>query len=367
MYNTPGSLASNTSAQRRSDVGPVAALSAPIIFVTGASRSGTTMLARILGSHSSIMMFNEMHYFGADWDPYDATREFSEQRLAALAGELLARQNHGLWQDGPSADECAWGRRLVEDLPEGERGPAEVFAAVLARLSADAGKTFPCEQTPRNIYYAERLLEIYPNARFVHIVRDPRAVLASQKNRWQVRRLGAPHVPISEVLRIRVNYHPYTMTNLWVKATDEALRLDGHARFKMVRFEDLAADAAGSIREVCSFLGLQFEPGMLHIPHWGSSNVVSDSNQKGVSAEVVSKWRDSLSPGEIRTCEKAAGNLMQKLGYATESPDRGGTLSLIPSLLSYPLHLIGVAALNPARAWIHVRELLRRGRTAPGS
>jgi omega-hydroxy-beta-dihydromenaquinone-9 sulfotransferase len=339
--------------------GHACADSAPLIFVTGASRSGTTMLARMLGAHSAIKTFNELHYFGSLWDPDDSSTVLSDRELANLAAILLARETNGLWGGRPTEVERSWGWRLVQDLREEDRTPSGLFAAALRRLAQDAGCMFACEQTPRNIFYARRLLDLYPNAYVVHIVRDPRAVLASQKNRWHLRRLGAHHLPAAEMLRNWVNYHPFTMGKLWANATEEALHLVGNPRFMMLRFEDLAADPEAGARRICNLLGLKFEPEMLEIPRWGSSNVEHDSEHKGVSKEVVGKWRDTLSTGEALICERISHRLMLRLGYAPEFLDRRGTLAVIPSLLSYPLHVAGVIALNPRRAWIQIQAMLR--------
>ena len=339
--------------------------SPPMVFVTGASRSGTTMLARVLGAHSEIMTFNELHYFGSLWDPHDDNQHFSGRDLSELAATLLARQTHGLWGGRPSEVERAWGRRLVRDLPPDQCNPASLFAAVMRRLTEDAGKTFACEQTPRNIFYARRLLEIYPDARVVNIVRDPRAVLASQKNRWKLRRLGARHLPISEMLRNRVNYHPVTMGQLWKKAAEEAAHLVEHSRCSVIRFEDLAEAPDSSIRQLCGWLGLPFEHSMLDVPRWGSSNMEHTSDRKGVSTEVVSQWRSALSKGETEICEKITHRMMQHFGYTPEFLGRTSPLTKIPSLLSYPLHVAGVMALNPRRALVQLQAVVR-SRTQSG-
>ena len=331
----------------------------PLIFVTGASRSGTTMLARMLGAHSAILAFNELHYFGSLWDPHDSSRAFSARNLSELAALLLARQNHGLWGGRPSAVESSWGRRLVRDMAEDQCNPAGLFNAFAHRLTADAGKTFACEQTPRNIFYARRLLELYPNAKVVHMVRDPRAVLASQKNRWRLRQLGAQHLPIAEMLRNRVNYHPLTMGRLWSRATEEACQLKQHSRFSIVRFEDMATDSEAAARRLCGFLGLAFEKEMLEIPRWGSSNVEHTSARTGVSAEVVDQWRSTLSRGEALICEKITNPLMQRFGYKPEYLGHQGLHTTIPSMLSYPLHVAGVVAMNPRRALIQLRAMTR--------
>lgn len=343
------------------------ALAAPLLFVTGASRSGTTMLARMLGAHSQIMAFNELHFFGSMSDPTDLERQLGERDLSELAATLLARQTHGLWGGRPTGVERAWGRRLAQTLRTDERTPLGLFAATVHQLAADSGRQYACEQTPRNIFYAKQLLDLYPNARFLHIVRDPRAVLASQKNRWKLRRLGAEHLPLSEMLRNRVNYHPLTMAKLWARATEEAVHLEDHPRFLILRFEDLAAGPVASAARICHFLGLKFEQDMLEIPRWGSSNIEHSTEAKGISSEVVDRWRKSLSRSETFICEKSCHLLMQRFGYATDVLYEPRKPSLAPSMLSYPFHIAGVLALNPGRAVVQLRAMVRSRRKQVGS
>jgi omega-hydroxy-beta-dihydromenaquinone-9 sulfotransferase len=342
---------------------PALAHSPEMVFVTGASRSGTTMLARMLGAHSSIKAFNELHYFGELWDPYDAKKQFSAPELSELAAVLLARETSGLWGGQPTDVERAWGRRLVRDLPDDRCTPHDLFGAVVQQIAADSSKKIACEQTPRNIFYARRLLELYPNARIVHIVRDPRAVLASQKNRWRMRQLGAGHLPASEMLRNRVNYHPITMGQLWSKATEAASQLEGHSRFMLVRFEDLASEPELNTRRICNFVGVPFEKDMLDVPRWGSSNVTHSNDIKGVSNEVLNQWRGSLSKGEALLSEKITHKMLTRFGYKPEFLGKNSILSAIPSLLKYPLHVAGVIAMNPGRAFIQLAALAHSKRS----
>lgn len=322
------------------------------------------MLARMLGAHSAVMAFNELHFFGSLWDPQQTERAASERTLGDLAATLLARQTHGLWGGQPTSVERAWGRRLAQSLAADERHPAAVFAATLRQLASDSGRLYGCEQTPRNVFYASRLLDLYPNARFVHIVRDPRAVLASQKNRWKLRRLGADHLPLSEMLRNRVNYHPLTMAKLWARATEEAVGLSDHPRFMVVRFEDLAARPTAMATRICHFLGLAFEEEMIEIPRWGSSNVEHSDQSRGVSSEVVDRWRQALSRAETLICERHCHLLMQRFGYTTEVLNQPSPPSLAIPTLTYPLHVAGVVAFNPGRALIQLKAMTRLKRNA---
>lgn len=315
------------------------------------------MLARLLGAHTRIFALNELHFFGELWDANGRTEVLPEHELVKLAATLVCRHKRGLWAGDASAAEVEQATEVVSGLQPSERNAPGVFGATIISLAREAGKDIPCEQTPRNVFYARALLSLYPKARIVHIIRDPRAVLASQKNRWRLRRLGARHLPIREVARNWVNYHPITMTRLWIKATQEALGLQEDERVMLTRFEDLAGDPEGVSRRICEFIGVQFERSMIDIPRWGSSNLQHSSSEKGISRQVVEEWRQALPAAHALMCEKMAAPLMERLGYRPGQRSVRSMLGILPSLLYYPLHAAAVLAFNPGRAWILVRAL----------
>jgi hypothetical protein len=330
------------------------------IFVTGASRSGTTMLARIFGGHSRVCTLHETHYFGDLCDPDDAEAARDISTLTKLGAAILARHERGLWSGDPRPSELDRARAAATGLPEGERNAAGIFAAVTRALAGSAGKVLPCEQTPRNVFYARRLLALYPDVRIIHIVRDPRAVLASQKNRWRMKGLGASHLPSWEMLRNRVNYHPITISKLWIAANREALALENASRFRLVRFEDLVAEPESTVRSLCEFAGLDFEADMLDLPQWGSSNLSHASDKRGISSDVVDQWSRVLTDAEIIVCERLTRAMMHRFAYEPMSPAPRSFAGIGLVLGSYPVHLAAVIAVNPSRAWIQAKALYRR-------
>jgi len=338
---------------------PVTALRSPteIVFVTGASRSGTSMLARLLGAHSKIHAPHELHYFGELCDVRESQQRLPELALLDLVATLLGRQARGLWEGRPTVAEHETARRIIDNIAAEDRTAAKAFSATLRAMAENEGKSIVCEQTPRNIFYAEQLLQWYPAARVIHIIRDPRGVLASQKNRWKLRQLGARHLPLHEMLRNWVNYHPITMTRLWIKATEAALRLSSHERVLVIRFEDLAADPEAGARQISDFIGVKFERPMLDLPRWGSSNLTHSSDEKGISQQVGEEWRRSLPAAHALVCERMAGSLMTRLGYSAEYDRKLNPIVMLPSLLAYPLHAAAVVLFNPGRAWIQFQAM----------
>ncbi|MEZ5023384.1 MAG: sulfotransferase [Chitinophagales bacterium] len=57
----------------------------------------------------------------------------------------------------------------------------DVYTQMIFRETALQNKQFPCEKTPQNVFYLKEILDIYPNGRVINMIRDPRAVMLSQK------------------------------------------------------------------------------------------------------------------------------------------------------------------------------------------
>ncbi|MCU7890883.1 MAG: sulfotransferase [Candidatus Thiodiazotropha sp. (ex Ustalcina ferruginea)] len=333
----------------------------PMIFVTGASRSGTTMLSRMLNQHSSVSDLRELHCFGDLSDSSNLRESMGKKQAVDLSAQLIARSKRDVWgtvidEDKMEAEQL-WQRAAEDNPPTGK-----VISSTLSFLAARQGKAIPCEQTPRNIFYAGDLLQSYPNLRIVHIVRDPRDVLASQKNRWKRRRLGGDNIPFSEIIRVWCNYHPYTISKLWARATRLALHYKAQERFYLLRFEDLVENPESEVQKMCGFLGLPYESAMLDIPQVGSSHRNNAEQQSGITKSSLNRWVDVLSSGEVFVCEKMTSSLMKKFSYSPVSSDSPISLSDIMQLLKFPIHAAGVLFTNPRRAWIQFQAVMGKSK-----
>lgn len=336
------------STQKNSDI--------PMVFVTGASRSGTTMLSRMFGQHSQVSGFKELHCYGDLVDPNNLNAVPDEQESIDLVARLIASSKRDIWGAVEPGD-IEEATSLLGDAPEG-LSAGELAALTFEYLAKQQDKRIPCEQTPRNIFYAKQLLDFYPNLKIVHIVRDPRDVLASQKNRWKRKKFGGDNVPYSEIFRVWCNYHPHTITKLWKQANKLALELKGHERFYILRFEDVISNPEATVRAAAEFAGLEYEPEMLQIAQVGSSHKTNADSTLGVAKIALDRWKQVLAPGEINICEKVANGGMDDFAYPRSEPASQFSLSLLAQFIKYPLHLVGVVASNPRRAWILLKAVV---------
>lgn len=332
-----------------------------LIVITGASRSGTTLLSFILRNNEQVFGFKELQFFGDIWNPEYPPPKASRAKLIDAVSTVFARQQNGVMGARISAYARAHATELVASLPDEDQTYPGAFMAAIGQLTDDAGKSIPCLQTPRDIFYAEDLLRIFPQAQIVHMLRDPRAVMASQKRRWQRRILAKDksNVPLVHSLRVWINFHPYTMAKLWNRATGQAQKLLVHERFTLLRFEDLLVDTEATLLGLCGRLGIDFDSAMLNVGQINSSHQSSVRGaRQGLNVDAIDAWRDVLTPAELAITEDLCRNLMRELEYLPTASDEPRSFGKLRYKLSYLLHLLGVLVVNPRRAWIQARALL---------
>jgi hypothetical protein len=339
-----------------------AATPAPgLVFVTGASRSGTTVLSRILGNARGAASLNELHFFGS-LVPFKRCKvPMPRRRAERVVAMALARHHRDFWVSGPNPEERDSAKRIVGRIPPTEATGDRLFAETMDEIRRLTGAAVLCEQTPRNIYYAFHLLDAFPEAHVVHLVRDPRAVLASQKRRYKMRELGGNNVPVSEVVRLWLNYHPATMVRLWLSATREALAIASHPRVRIVRYEDLVGAPEATVRGLCTDLNLTYDAAMLEVPHWGSSTVQHRASS-GLSAAALDKWREILDGAEIDYCSRKTRIEREHFGYPEAETPVPRLTERALFLARFPVHLVGMVVANPVRAAVQLKAMFARTR-----
>ena len=333
-----------------------------IIFVTGASRSGTTLMNHVLGNHTAVLALHETHYFGEACNPSSRGTPFQGPQLERAAAMLYGHLERGIFSGPPTVSDIDKAKAFISSLPAGPHTGEELYAGIVGGFVAASGRQIACEQTPRNIFYARQLLDTYPNAYVVHMLRDPRAVMASQKKRWQRRKLARFKVPLYQTIRVWINYHPFTTANLWRRATQAAHGLREHPRFHTVRFESLLESPEQTVRQMCEAIGLDFQPAMLDVAQINSSHQTSVGGaRRGIYKDAMDTWRSVLSPSELAVTEKIAGPAMIQVGYPLATDGKAPFASFLPHLVSYGFHALGVMLVNPKRAIVQLKALLNRG------
>ena len=278
------------------------------------------MLGRVLGGQSAVHTFGELHFFEsfADSKTVSSRPEWDRERLIQMLQRMLTSSRHNIFHDVMPDKYRVDAEEILANANTAD--PVTAYEFFLDFETRNAGKLIPCEQTPRYLYFSEEILEAFSESFVINMVRDPRDILLSQKNKWRRRSLGATGVPLIEVVRSWVNYHPYTISKLWSSAVRIAARQSEHPRFIQISFESLLSDPEETIKSICNFVGIKYESTMLNVPQAGSSTRADQTDKIGIDASRIGAWkRGGLTTTEVSICEGVCGNDMIKLGYELES------------------------------------------------
>ena len=303
-----------------------------MIFVVGNSRSGTTMMGRILGKHPDVYTFGELHFFGQLCAP-PFSSELRPANAAKLAAELRCVQQEGYRTHGNPRRFLKEAEAYLNGLTAYPKTPAGLFSTFLRHEATKHSKTIPCDQTPRNVFYIKDILELYPEAQIINMIRDPRDVLLSQKRKWKRRFLGGSDMPVKESLRDWMNYHPITISHIWRTAVNTADQFAQHERVTSIYFEELLTHSETTVKRVCDAVNISYTDTMLQIPQVGSSVAEDQTKQLGINPHRAHSWQNGeLSSAEIYLNQTITTALMKKHNY--------NPVSIQPNIASLALHLL---------------------------
>ena len=239
-----------------------------------------------------------------------------------------------------------------------------MFEAVLRYEAGRHGADVPCEQTPGNLYFVADILSAFPEARIVVMVRDPRAVLLSQKRKWRRRQLGEQHLPRREAVRAWLNYHPAVTSNLWASASRAGRQAAAQPRVTTVRYEALLREPRPVVRDLCAFLDLDDAVDMLDVPV-ASSSLQADTSERGLRSERAQAWRrGGLGRTELFLCQRICEAEMRHHGYDA-LPIRPTAPGLLGLAVSLPLKLMPALVLNRRMLGSLIAAIRRRLRPGP--
>tara|TARA_B100000902_G_scaffold163425_2_gene158624 strand:+ start:46176 stop:47183 length:1008 start_codon:yes stop_codon:yes gene_type:complete len=281
------------------------------IFIVGNSRSGTTMMSRILGKHSNIITLNEIHFFGQLWTSKDQNKILNFSDSVYLFSKLLCIQKFGIFQQ---KNQSQFDDISIEWLGNKKLNSLELFDLFLNYMCENNKRIHICNQTPRDVFYLSEILSNFQNVKIINMIRDPRDILLSQKNKWKRRYLGANLIPFSESVRSFFNYHPITISKIWNSSINATKKVKD--QIINVKYEELANFPEEKIKEVCNFLEIEFDLKMLDVPKIGSSTNHDLDNKNGIVSNNIGKWKSGgLLNAEIYLCQKICRINMLKNGY----------------------------------------------------
>lgn len=210
-------------------------------------------------------------------------------------------------------------RFRVWDLPpattrlssqENPMAVATVMRSLVCQWAETVGKATPAfwaDHTPTHLKRGQTIFGLFPDARFVHLIRDGRGVAASV--------MSLPWGPCD----------PSSAAAFWARSLAHALAFECSCPESVLRvhYEDLVTNTEATLRGICDFAQIDFHRDMLEAngfrvppPSRGQHQLIG----KAADPSRASAWRNSLNRREVEVFESQCGDLLKGLGYQLEVP-----------------------------------------------
>ncbi|MTI84033.1 MAG: sulfotransferase [Firmicutes bacterium] len=306
------------------------------LLITGIIRSGTTLISRAIDAHPQIAIAPDPYFgyfrefrneiykdFFPDFDEeqplsdhfFDDFFHAKQQLLKSSINRKLINQNL---------------KKVIENTAKFTEQNAPLLIPYLLRLNGDSYKDlFTQLMEIVNKVYGDKdtkvvgfkrpwveefvmpLLRTFPNMKIIYIIRDPRAVIASQKRASNIQH----NYPLLFMIRNWRKSFAYALYNLYYN----------NDRFYFLRYEDLITDPKSVLKDISRFLDIKFNPKMIDVSSYRDSEGKSWTNNSSyektnnITTKFKSKWEEILNNEEVQCIEDLCFIEMTKLNYSRKT------------------------------------------------
>ncbi len=276
-------------------------------MLVGCGRSGTTLIRNVLDGHPDLAVTHEAHFIGPMGSQRNRYETSDGLDIEAFLDDLYRDSN--FVRQGVDRGEL---HKVLAAEPPATY--ADGVRSVFAAYARDQGKDLYGDKTPGSVTQMKMLADLFPEAKFIHIIRDGRAVALSYMERpeWGPSTAAeAAHHWRNRVLRGR-------------RAGSELA-----GRYLEVKYEDMVSNPEGTTRRMCDFLGLDYHEQMLNF-HKKSEDFISSTknpdafrNLAQPIAGELRDWQAEIEASDREVFEAIAGDLLAELGYPVDQKQHG--------------------------------------------
>lgn len=272
------------------------------VFIISSGRSGTTLMRSMLVASEQVAIPAEtqiLHNLAVKFRAYKGLGWADLSRL--MIAEFESHHDFYMWEIN-----LAPVYQKIIHLPERERSLAKIVDEVYMTYAA---QKFPNarvwgDQSPLHTFYLSYIDKIFPEAKYVHLLRDGRDVISSM-----VKRHG--------------NDYLYEAVHRWktsIKKTDVFQKTVGSGRYIEVRYEDLVQDSEVTLKRISQFINIEYTPRMLD--YWKlpttmehKYNLYHQNLGKPVFTSSIGKWQERLSQEQQDYVMKNISEELKHKGY----------------------------------------------------
>jgi hypothetical protein len=284
----------------------------PMNFIVGKERSGTTLLQVMLNTHPNITAPPETRFLMLLSSRYGKVKKWTEPLINDFCNDLYREKLFSNFWKTDKEMLKAYCLAAMDFLTyplickivfhlENPQKPVQLFF----------------DKNPIYYYFLPELNHIFPEAKYIHIVRDYRANIVSHRHVFTIKQSAD------------ISYR-WTKVNMLIEKAKSLYP----EKFFTLKYEALVSDTASSLSAVCAFLGVPFEEKMAADHASGIYTSFNANHKEGfrkihgnvfnpVTSSYVDEWRKSLSAEDITSAERVAGSYAEKMyGYKMTYPEK---------------------------------------------
>jgi hypothetical protein len=271
------------------------------IYIVSSPRSGSTLLRLILDNHPNIAIPPPGYLFNLIY-PYlysygDLARD---ENFRELIEDILEAPTIKRWPIDLSVEQ------ILGDV--GERTFAAIYEYLHVTYATSHGKIRWGQKSPRNGCWMVEIQQLFPGAKFIHLLRDGRdvAIDLADANFW-------PNTVFGGALR-------------WqecVRATRHGAAELSPGSYIEIRYEEFCAEPEQTLRDLCAFLGEDFVPALLHhheseaTQSW-SQDAIHAKTSRPITTDYVDMYKTRLPDRDREAIEAVIGDTLKDAGYPVE-------------------------------------------------
>ena len=306
------------------------------LFICGHPKAGTSLMRAVFDSHPQLVVYPEETVFFRRYLPEAANLDrpgqldLAEKRLIHIF--KWNRENPDPSQEGyPDRDYSAISfeavRQAMQKLLETRwQHPGDVLSAAVLAFGQVSGQIIPdsrywVEKSPYNEYFAEQIFAWWPQARCIHILRDPRDNFVSYQ-------------------RKHASWNAEFFAANWVRSTQAGMQNQqryGTQRYLILRYEDLVQSPETHLRQMVDFLGIDWAASLASPTRagtqWQGNSMFADQFQS-ISAAPIARWKENLPAEEAAVIDLMTGPLLETWRYPSAARP---TLSARWRVLTWPI------------------------------
>jgi len=246
------------------------------LFVTGAGRSGTTFLWKVLNNSSEVYLSTEIHYFSALYHNgfLKNFKRLTSRNISPTLDDVFncirSNKNFGMYWRKTSQFTFSEIESYFRDKLVNEKN---IYLYLIEHDYKFSGKhkinvNYIGEKTPLNIFHVRKLFKWFPNAKILFLYRNPIDVLKSEVNKSH-----KPDYPLKK----KNPLYPYGLMMFvffeWLLAAVIALynATTNKENFIVISFEKLTAHQVSTVQKICSMLDIRYDEDMCEFKKIASS------------------------------------------------------------------------------------------------